>query len=141
MVVGECPARACLEALAGPTVSFRGRVHDEETAGLLATCRALLFCGEEDFGITPLEAMASGRPMVAFGCGGALETVVNGETGIFFREPTVRALEQGMDDFESMEFLPDRCVQKARELGPDRFRAGIHAGGTAVDVVRKKGDQ
>lgn len=82
-VVGVGPDAARLRALAGPSVEFLGRLEDAQVAKLLAHCRALLFPGEEDFGITPLEAMASGRPVIAYRAGGALETVVEGKTGVF----------------------------------------------------------
>jgi glycosyltransferase involved in cell wall biosynthesis len=124
-VVGDGPDRARLEASAGPSVTFLGRVEQERVANLLATCRALLFCGEEDFGITPLEAMASGRPVIALGRGGALETVVEGETGIFFQEPVTEALVAALGEFESMSFRPAACIERAHRFGPDQFRDGI----------------
>jgi glycosyltransferase involved in cell wall biosynthesis len=125
LVVGDGPDRARLEALAGPSVSFLGRVENDRIAALLSSCRALLFCGEEDFGITPLEAMASGRPVIALGRGGALETVVKDVTGVFFDEPVVPALEAAILAFEKVSFAPQACQQRAREFGPDRFRNGI----------------
>src|SRR5258708_3001933 len=89
LVVGTGPEERRLRTLAGPTVELLGWRDDSEIAGLYAACRALLFPPLEDFGITPLEAMAAGRPVIAFGQGGALETVVppgRGEspTGLFF---------------------------------------------------------
>jgi len=83
-IIGEGRARPCLERLAGPTIEFCGRLPDDEAALLLQNCRALVFPGLEDFGITPLEAQAAGRPVVAFAGGGALETVINGKTGVLF---------------------------------------------------------
>lgn len=91
-IVGSGPELSRLRALAGPTVKFLGQLPDAEVGRVLANCRALIFPGEEDFGITPLEAMASGRPVVAYAGGGALETVVDGETGVFFHSPTSEAL-------------------------------------------------
>ncbi len=85
VIIGEGSDRARLESLAGPTIRFLGQVRTEEVAGWLARCRALVFPGEEDFGIVPLEAMASGRPVLALGRGGALETVVPAQPGV---EPT-----------------------------------------------------
>src|SRR5947209_20615413 len=78
IVVGDGPARASLQRLAGPTVRFLGRQPDTLVRQYLARCRALILPGEEDFGLTPLEANASGRPAIAFGAGGATETVVPG---------------------------------------------------------------
>src|SRR5438309_8907143 len=81
-----------LKKMAGPTIRFLGRLSDEEVLYYYAHCRALLFPGEEDFGITPLEAQASGRPVIAYGAGGVLASVVDGITGAFFHEPTVESL-------------------------------------------------
>ncbi|HKP47269.1 MAG TPA: glycosyltransferase, partial [Pyrinomonadaceae bacterium] len=80
IVVGDGPDRARLEKLAGPSVTFLGRQPDEAVVRLASRCRALLFPGEEDFGMTPLEVNAAGRPVIAFRAGGALETVIEGRT-------------------------------------------------------------
>lgn len=92
IVIGDGPDRKRLEALAGPTVEFSGRVNDGEARRLLERARGLIFPGREDFGIAPVEAQACGKPVVAFGAGGALETVIDGETGVLFFEPTPEAL-------------------------------------------------
>jgi len=89
VVVGDGPARSALEAIAGPTVTFRGRLPDADAAALFQRCKALILPGMEDFGLTPLEANASGRPVVAFAAGGALETVRDGETGVLFRKQDI----------------------------------------------------
>jgi glycosyltransferase involved in cell wall biosynthesis len=99
-VIGDGPDRARLERLAGPSVRFFGRVSDAEVRDQLASCRALLFPGEEDFGLTPLEAQASGRPVIAYGAGGALETVRDGKTGVHFRPQTAEALSRVLSSFE-----------------------------------------
>jgi glycosyltransferase involved in cell wall biosynthesis len=91
-IFGEGRDRAALEALAGPTIEFLGYVGEEQRRELFSRCRAFVFSGEEDFGITPLEAMAAGRPVIAYAAGGALETVVEGVTGRFFRQQTPAAL-------------------------------------------------
>lgn len=91
-IIGDGPARKSLEAMAGPTVTFRGRVDDAGVAQAMRACRALIFPGAEDFGITPLEANASGRPVIAYGAGGATETVRDGVTGILFAEQSPDAL-------------------------------------------------
>lgn len=103
-VVGIGPDEARLRTLAGPNVEFLGRVSDDAVSELLANCRAFLFPGEEDFGITPLEAMACGRPVIALRAGGALETVVENFTGVFFNEPTVEAFIGAVERLET--FLP-----------------------------------
>ncbi|MDQ2975531.1 MAG: glycosyltransferase [Acidobacteriota bacterium] len=100
LIVGDGPDRARLEKLAGPSISFLGRQPDEAVARYAARCRALLFPGEEDFGMTPLEVNAAGRPVIAFRAGGALETVVEGVTGLFFNHPTTASLAQAIEDFE-----------------------------------------
>ena len=82
VVAGDGPERKRLESIAGPTVSFVGRVDNAALPALYAGCKAFLFPGEEDFGITPLEAMAAGRPVIAYGRGGVLDSVADGETGI-----------------------------------------------------------
>ena len=103
-VIGIGPDMPALRRIAGPTVEFLGRLSDKEVAHELARCRALIFPGEEDFGLTPVESMASGRPVVAFGAGGALETVVEGETGVFFREQTVESAAAALEEVGRLSF-------------------------------------
>jgi glycosyltransferase involved in cell wall biosynthesis len=142
-VVGRGPEERALRAAAGPGTRFLGWVGDEELAALYAGCRGLLFPAVEDFGIAPLEAMACGRPVVAFGQGGARETViggrweddpagrVSGATGLFVPDQTpaafaraIRAVEEDPDAFS-----PSACRARAEEFAPDvfrrRFREGI----------------
>lgn len=95
VIIGSGASQA-LRDRAGPTVQFLGAVSDTEMARHFRQCRALLFPGVEDFGIVPLEVMASGRPVIAYAKGGALETVVDGETGLFFHEQTSEALADAM---------------------------------------------
>ena len=104
LVIGDGPDRARLEKVAGPSIRFLGRQPDEAVARHAARCRALLFPGEEDFGMTPLEVNASGRPVIAFRAGGALETVAEGRTGIFFDKPETESLMQAIKDFESQSW-------------------------------------
>jgi len=133
VVVGDGPVRQTLEAMAGPTVEFRGRLSEEAMQDAMSHCRALLFCGEEDFGITPVEAMAAGRPVLAYGAGGALETVVEGETGLFFDQPSADSLIGCMERFESAEFSSRTCVTRSKEFAPSVFRTRLaQAVGTAL---------
>lgn len=91
-IFGDGRDRERLERMAGPNIAFLGWVDEATRRDLFARCRAFLFPGEEDFGITPLEAMAAGRPVIAYAAGGALDTVIDGVTGRFFHEPTPAAL-------------------------------------------------
>lgn len=95
-IIGDGPARRSLEAMAGPTITFRGRVDDAGVARAMQECRALIFPGEEDFGITPLEANASGRPVIAYRAGGATETVRGGVTGVLFTEQSPASLSDAV---------------------------------------------
>lgn len=106
VIIGDGPDRGRLERLAGPTIEFRGRRPDAEVSDAIAACRALLFPGEEDFGIVPLEANASGRPVVAWKGGGALDTVKEGTTGVFFTQPTPEALGAAIEELETRDWDP-----------------------------------
>jgi glycosyltransferase involved in cell wall biosynthesis len=107
-IVGRGRDRARLESIAGgsPLIEFLGFVPDEQMPALWAGCRAFIFPGEEDFGITPLEANAAGRPVVAFAAGGPLDTVVEGRTGRFFDRPTADSLAAVLAAFDPAEFEP-----------------------------------
>jgi glycosyltransferase involved in cell wall biosynthesis len=106
VVVGDGPDRARLEAMAGPTVRFVGRLPDSQVEAFVRSCRALLFPGEEDFGMAPLEVNAAGRPVVAFRAGGATETVIEGRTGVFFDEATPESLAEGIEQLEKQWWDP-----------------------------------
>jgi glycosyltransferase involved in cell wall biosynthesis len=116
VVVGDGRDREKLESLAGPTVTFTGRLPDSEVAGLMGRCRAFIFPGMDDFGIAPVEAMSAGRPVIALAAGGALDTVKEGETGLFFREPTVEALMNAVEQFEELSFDPAQIRQQAERF-------------------------
>jgi glycosyltransferase involved in cell wall biosynthesis len=103
VVAGTGEEVADLKRRAAPNVEFVGRTSDDQFRSLLQGCRALVFPGEEDFGIVPVEAMACGRPVIAYASGGALETVVDGTTGLFFHEQTIAALEDAIARFERQE--------------------------------------
>jgi glycosyltransferase involved in cell wall biosynthesis len=126
IVAGDGPQRAYLESIAGPTVEFLGTVGWAAVPDLMSRCRALLFCGDEDFGMVPVEAMASGRPVIAYGRGGALETVVDGETGLFFDMPFSESLMAAIVRFEALDDFPsDACAKRAATFSDDRFRRQI----------------
>ncbi len=116
-----------LRAMAGPTVEFVGRVSDEQLSDYYAGARAFLFPGIEDFGLTPLEAMAGGTPVLAYGEGGARETVVDGETGLFFREQNAESLAVCIEEFESYNFSASACRARAEQFSRENFKKEILA--------------
>lgn len=123
IVVGDGPEAERLERDAPRNVTFVGRLSDEALALTYSVARALIFPGEEDFGLTPLEAMAAGMPVIAYGRGGVRETVVDEETGLFFSEQTPEALRAAIGLFETRVFDPERCRARAAAFGQKRFRA------------------
>lgn len=108
-------------------VSFLGQVPDREVVAQLAGCKALLFPGEEDFGLTAVEAQAAGKPVIAYAEGGALETVVEGVTGRFFHSLTTDALAQALATFDPQQFDPQACRTQADHFAPDVFRQRFRA--------------
>lgn len=124
-VFGDGPERARVEAAAGPTVEFLGRVSDGDLPHLMAACQAYLFGAEEDFGILPVEAQAAGRPVVAYGRGGATETVVHGETGLLVEEATEEAFAEALGEVRTRRWDPQRIQEHARLFDAERFREGI----------------
>ncbi|MBR1871275.1 MAG: glycosyltransferase [Kiritimatiellae bacterium] len=104
-----------------PNVVFKGRVDDASLRELYINARALLFPGVEDFGIMPVEAQAAGTPVVAFGAGGALETVLPGKTGVFFHEQTPSALCAVLEEFASQSYSPSACIANARRFSMQEF--------------------
>jgi glycosyltransferase involved in cell wall biosynthesis len=128
LVVGTGPEEPRLRALAGPGVTFLGWRPDAEVAELYARCRAVLFPAVEDFGIVPLEAAAAGRPTIALGRGGALETMIGLDaraeppTAVFFTEPTVESLAAAITTFEAAAGRFDPHALRARAAQFDRLR-------------------
>jgi glycosyltransferase involved in cell wall biosynthesis len=128
-IVGTGPEREALQAKAPPEASFLGWVDAETLRDLYRRCRAVLMLGVEDFGIVPLEAMACGRPAIVFGEGGGTESVIPGETGLVFREPTPEALRAAVDSLETLGFngvtLRARAEAHSRSAFESRFRAFV----------------
>jgi glycosyltransferase involved in cell wall biosynthesis len=121
VVAGEGRDRARLEAMAAPNVTFLGRVSNAEAARLMAHCRAFVFPGLEDFGIAPVQAMAAGRPVIAFAGGGALDTVVEGRTGLLFYEQTAESLEAAVRAFDDRCFDPAEIRRHAGQFDTSVF--------------------
>lgn len=126
-VIGRGPELKRLREMAGPSVQFLGEVDDATLETEYRNCRALLFTADEDFGLVPLEAMASGRPVLALNAGGARETVVPGQTGELYEDAGTEALAQALQRFRPDDFDPRRCRARAEEFSADRFRSGITA--------------
>lgn len=121
-IAGEGQCAKQLKAMANETVKFLGRVSDEDLADLYGGAKALLFPGEEDFGLVPLEAMACGTPVIAYGRGGVLDTVVHGKTGFFFAEQTAEGMSHAMQEFERQGgFTSEQCRKRAEEFGRKKF--------------------
>jgi len=128
LVVGTGPESVRLQSIANKNIRFLGWQNDLELAKLYAGCRALIFPGIEDFGIVPLEAMASGKPVIAFGKGGALETVVDDArfpTGLFFRDQSVQALKDALVKFSISKFDPSTIRAHAERFARPQFKERI----------------
>ena len=120
-IVGEGRDERRLRRMAGKNIRFLGHLSDDEMRSQMARCRALVFPGEEDFGITPVEAQASGRPVIAYGAGGALATVVEGSTGLFFNQQTPESLAEVVTSFRDEYFDPHAIRRHAEEFDTQRF--------------------
>ena len=121
-IVGSGPADERLRKRSGPSVEFLGQCSDEETARLMSHCRVFILPGEEDFGITAVEAQAAGRPVVAFQGGGALESVIEGQTGVFFAEATSGSLAKALDIADHTSWSAAACRENALRFGTARFK-------------------
>jgi glycosyltransferase involved in cell wall biosynthesis len=129
LMVGDGPMANQVRRLAGPTITIVPRLSFDELRAAYATCRGLVFTPEEDFGIVPVEAMAAGRPVLAYGAGGVLDTVEPGKTGVFFRDQERDCLIDGVERMETWlsDFDPREAVASAARFAPEVFDAGILA--------------
>jgi glycosyltransferase involved in cell wall biosynthesis len=129
IIVGEGQEADKLKRLSGKTVEFAGRLDRQKLWGLYSRAKALLFPGEEDFGITPLESMACGTPVIALARGGVTESVLAGETGMFFQEPNVESLVQTILAFEHLPrpIEPAVCRQRAENFSKSDFQRKFSA--------------
>jgi glycosyltransferase involved in cell wall biosynthesis len=125
VVAGDGRDAAALQRRAGPTVRFAGRVEDGQMRTLYRDCRAFILPSEEDFGITPLEAMAAGRPVIAYGHGGVLDTVIPRTTGLFFEEQTAEALADVLRGFDARDFDPMVIRRQAEQFDSAIFAERI----------------
>jgi glycosyltransferase involved in cell wall biosynthesis len=121
VVIGGGEMLKEIRRIAGPTVTVLGSQPFEVLKQHYARCRALIFPGEEDFGMVPVEAMASGRPVVAFGRGGATETVEEGMSGVFFAEQTVEAISSAVRSLAAIEIHPEKIAAHASQFGKAQF--------------------
>ncbi|MYC94149.1 MAG: glycosyltransferase family 4 protein [Caldilineaceae bacterium SB0661_bin_32] len=127
IVVGSGRAGKSLKALAGPNVSFLGWQSADRQLELMRGCKAFLFPGLEDFGIAPVEAMSAGRPVIAFQGGGALDTVIPGQTGEFFDAQTPESLRHAVEQFDPYAYNPADCRSQAERFSRDAFRRRLLA--------------
>lgn len=124
-IVGTGPEEKRLRSIAGPTVSFLGKIPEEQLQRMYAECQALIFPQEEDFGLTAVEVQASGRPVIAYKAGGALETVVANKTGIFFAQQTVSALADAMQKALKIKWVPKSIAKNVERFDAVRFKKQI----------------
>lgn len=125
VVVGDGPEERRLRRLAGPTVRLAGRLGDPEVAALMRSARALVVTAAEEFGIAAVEALASGRPVIALGSGGVLESIHEGETGVCYGVSDPAALADVVAGFDPMALDPAACVAAAQRFGTERFQAAL----------------
>ncbi len=124
-VIGTGPETNKLKRLAGPTVTFTGRVSDDELVRLAYSAQAFLFPGEEDFGIAPVEALAAGTPVIAYKGGGALDYVIEGKTGILFKKQTVASLKAAIESFSPAQFSEKQLREFSRQFSTEKFRDNV----------------
>jgi glycosyltransferase involved in cell wall biosynthesis len=144
VVVGDGPEARRLRRIAGPTVTFTGRIGDERVAELLARSRALVVTATEEFGIAAVEALAAGRPVIAVGEGGVRESVVEGETGTFFERSEPAALAEAVRRFDPLAVDPRACRAAAERFGAKRFRERLRrivAETTQGERLRRPGER
>lgn len=125
-VIGEGPDHERLRTLAGPSVTFLGRLPDEELEREFASAQALIFPGLDDFGITPIEAMAAGTPVIAYKAGGALDYIIPGKTGMFFDQQTVESLTTALQQFKATDYTAADIKTTAESFSTQHFQQNMH---------------
>ncbi len=122
VVCGDGPEKGRLERKAGANVTFVGRLEDCEVVKFMQEAKAFVFAAEEDFGIVPVEAQACGCPVICYGCGGVLETVVDGETGVYFESQSPNAIVNAITRFEAMHFDSNKIREHSEKFSRQAFR-------------------
>jgi glycosyltransferase involved in cell wall biosynthesis len=136
IVAGRGPELKNLKKLARNTVEFVENPTDKQITELYSKAKGFIFSAEEDFGITPVEAMACGVPVICYGKGGATETVIDGKTGIYHSQQTVKSLQDALDRFESTDFDKNIIRKRAEEFSEQRFISEI--GGCVLEKIKKQ---
>jgi glycosyltransferase involved in cell wall biosynthesis len=126
IIIGDGPEKEKLQKMAKNNIKFLGRLPDEKVKEYYAKCRAFIFPGEEDFGITPVEAQASGRPVIAYGKGGVLDSIIDGVTGIFFKKQNKEGLKEAIIKFNEIKFDKNVIRKHAEQFDVNVFKQKIY---------------
>lgn len=124
-VIGVGPQLKRLKKMASPNIEFLGAVDEKALLDVLAGCQALIVTAEEDFGLTPLEAQALGKPVIAFQRGGVLETVIDGKTGVLFPQQTVESLQEAIDQYEGKQFDQKQIQNHVKQFFKSNFKTQL----------------
>jgi glycosyltransferase involved in cell wall biosynthesis len=135
-IIGVGSEERKLRKISGPTIEFLGLLTEDRLIKYYKSCKALIFPGLEDFGITMVEAQAFGKPVIAFKGGGALETVKNQKTGVFFTPQNRESLKKVLQDFDKKTFFPKDCIENAKKFSQEQFKRNFVA--TIEHIVEEK---
>lgn len=126
-IAGSGRDRERLEALSNRNINFLGFVPDEDLPGVIAKAKAFIWPGEEDFGIAPIQAMAAGRPVIAYAAGGAMDTVIPEKTGVLFTDQTVSGMQEAVEYFETLKWKPDEIKKHAGQFDTEIFKQKLNS--------------